>query len=75
MNMRSSAPRDGTKKQSLASRISDRLIGFPKISVRYRAHWRIMKEAHHIILALIDDSQRGARARSVYAMWLEQRDQ
>jgi hypothetical protein len=74
MNMRSSAPLDGSNKQSLASRIIDRMIGFPKITVRYRAHWRIMREANPIMQILIEDSPKGERARHITSLWLMEQD-
>jgi hypothetical protein len=74
MIMRRSAPLDGSQKQSLGARIIDRLIGFPKITVRYRAHWRIMLEANPIIGVLIEDSPRGERARHITALWLVEQD-
>jgi hypothetical protein len=70
MIMRRSAPLDAPNKQSLGSRIIDRMIGFPKITVRYRAHWRIMSEANPIMQILIEDSPRGERARRITALWL-----
>ena len=48
----------------------DRLIGFPNITLRYRAHWRIMSGAHPMILTLIEDSPRGQRARAMAEGWL-----
>ena len=52
----------------------DRLSGFPKITLRYRAHWRIMSDAHAMILVLIDDSPRGQRARAMAEVWLRELD-
>ena len=52
----------------------DRLSGFPKITLRYRAHWRIMSDAHPMMLALIEDSPRGQRARAMAERWLRELD-
>lgn len=52
----------------------DRLIGFPNITLRYRAHWRIMSGAHPMILTLIEDSPRGQRARAMAEVWLRELD-
>ena len=53
-------------------RVLDRLTGLPLITVRYRGHWRIMVDAHRMILALIEDSQRGRRARRIAETWLRE---
>lgn len=54
--------------------VLDRLTGFPKITLRYRAHWRIMADAHPMMLALIEDSPRGQRARRMAEVWLRELD-
>lgn len=52
----------------------DRLAGFPKITLRYRAHWRIMSDAHPMILALTEESPKGERARAIAEAWLREMD-
>ena len=38
-----------------------RLTGWPMIKVPYRAHWRVMINAHQLILNLIEDNEDGDR--------------
>jgi hypothetical protein len=48
----------------------DRLIGWPLITVRYRAHYRVFQSAHQFILKLIEDNEDGDTRRGSLADWL-----
>lgn len=61
--------------KSLCLRIRHRLKGFPNVTVPYRSHWRIMRQVHPMIAALIEDSARGTRARDLAEFWLAELDQ
>ena len=52
--------------------ILNRLTGFPIVAVHYRADWRILVDAHPLILALIEDSADGENARRTSEIWLRQ---
>lgn len=47
----------------------DRLTGWPIITKRYRAHWRILQGAHSAILQLLDDNEDGECRRASLAEW------
>jgi hypothetical protein len=47
----------------------DRLTGWPIITTRYRAHWRVMTNAHPMILKLIEDNEDGDTRRASLAEW------
>ena len=46
-----------------------RLTGWPIITTKYRAHYRIMVSAHSLILKLIEDNQDGDARRASLAEW------
>ena len=46
-----------------------RLTGWPMIKVPYRAHWRVMINAHQLILKLIEDNEDGDTRRASLAEW------
>lgn len=46
-----------------------RITGWPLITKRYRAHWRIMLGAHPAILQLIEDNADGECRRASLAEW------
>ena len=46
-----------------------RLTGWPMIKVPYRAHWRVMINAHQLILKLIEDNEDGDK-RGLAAPWV-----
>jgi hypothetical protein len=47
----------------------DRLTGWPIITTKYRAHWRVMINAHPVILKLIEDNEDGDTRRASLAEW------
>jgi hypothetical protein len=47
----------------------DRLTGWPIITTKYRAHWRVMSNAHPVILKLIEDNEDGDARRASLAEW------
>lgn len=62
----------GERWKSFGFSILNYLTGFPKVTIRYRGHWQDMADAHRMILALIEDSPRGRRARSIAELWLRE---
>lgn len=46
-----------------------RLTGWPIITTKYRAHWRIMQSAHSLILKLLEDNEDGDTRRASLAEW------
>jgi hypothetical protein len=48
----------------------DRLIGWPQITVRYRAHYPVFQSAHQLILKLIEDNEDGDTRRGSLVDWL-----
>lgn len=46
-----------------------RLTGWPIITTKYRAHWRVMINAHPLILKMIEDSEDGDTRRGSLAEW------
>jgi hypothetical protein len=46
-----------------------RLTGWPNITTKYRAHWRVMINAHQLILKLIEDNEDGDTRRASLAEW------
>jgi hypothetical protein len=47
----------------------DRLTGWPIITTKYRAHYRVMINAHPMILKLIEDNEDGDTRRASLAEW------
>jgi hypothetical protein len=47
----------------------DRLTGWPIITTKYRAHWRVMINAHPMIVKLIEDNEDGDTRRASLAEW------
>ena len=46
-----------------------RLFGMPMITKRYRIHWRVLMQAHPLILKLIEDNEDGETRRASLAEW------
>ncbi len=46
-----------------------RLFGWPMITKRYRIHWRVLMQAHPLILKLIEDDADGETRRASLADW------
>jgi hypothetical protein len=46
-----------------------RLLGWPIITTKYRAHYRVMINAHPMILKLIEDNEDGDTRRASLAEW------
>ncbi len=46
-----------------------RLTGWPMITTRYRAHWRIMIHTHPLILKLLEDNADGDTRRTSLTEW------
>ena len=46
-----------------------RLFGMPMITKRYRIHWRVLMQAHPLILKLIQDNEDGNTRRMSLAEW------
>ena len=46
-----------------------RLFGMPMITKRYRIHWRVLIQAHPLILKLIQDNEDGDTRRMSLAEW------
>ena len=46
-----------------------RLTGWPNITTKYRAHWRVMFHTHPLILKLLEDSADGDTRRASLAEW------
>ena len=46
-----------------------RLFGMPMITKRYRIHWRVLIQAHPLILKLIEDNEDGETRRASLAEW------
>ena len=44
-----------------------RLFGMPMITKRYRIHWRVLMQAHPLILKLIEDNEDGETRRASLA--------
>jgi hypothetical protein len=70
MKMREASIFGPRRWREIATDILNRLTGLPIVSVHYRGHWRIISVAHPMILALIEDSDRGRHARSLVDWWL-----
>ncbi len=49
--------------------IARRLFGWPMITIKYRAHWRVMIHTHPLILKLIEDNEDGDTRRASLAEW------
>ena len=49
--------------------IARRLFGWPMITIKYRAHWRVMIHTHPLILKLIQDNVDGDTRRASLAEW------
>jgi hypothetical protein len=47
----------------------DRLTGWPIITTKYRAHYRIMCSSHPLILKLVEDNEDGDARRASLAEW------
>ena len=54
---------------SLLRRVIRRLIGWPLIRMTYRAHYRVMHDAHHYIVTLIEDNEDGEARRASLMDW------
>ena len=46
-----------------------RLTGWPMITTKYRAHWRVMIHTHPLILKLLEDNADGDTRRASLAEW------
>ena len=46
-----------------------RLTGWPMISTKYRAHWRVMIHTHPLILKLLEDNGDGETRRTSLTEW------
>lgn len=46
-----------------------RLTGWPMITIKYRAHWRVMIHTHPLILKLLEDNADGDTRRASLAEW------
>ena len=46
-----------------------RLTGWPMITIKYRAHWRVMIHTHPLILKLLEDNADGDARRASLAEW------
>ena len=46
-----------------------RLTGWPNITNKYRAHWRVMLHTHQLILQLLEDNADGDTRRASLAEW------
>lgn len=46
-----------------------RLAGWPNITTKYRAHWRVMIHTHPLILKLLEDNADGDTRRASLAEW------
>jgi hypothetical protein len=46
-----------------------RLFGMPMITKKYRIHWRVLMQAHPLILKLIEDNEDGDTRRASLAEW------
>jgi len=46
-----------------------RLTGWPNITTKYRAHWRVMVHTHPLILKLLEDNADGDTRRASLAEW------
>jgi hypothetical protein len=60
--------------KTFANGLLNRLTGLPNVTIHYRADWRILADAHPMILILIEDSRRGERARHIAELWLQEHD-
>lgn len=47
----------------------DRLTGWPMITTKYRAHWRVMIHTHPLILKLLEDNSDGDTRRASLTEW------
>lgn len=46
-----------------------RLFGWPMITTKYRAHWRVMINTHPLVLMLLEDNADGDTRRASLAEW------
>ena len=46
-----------------------RMTGWPMITTKYRAHWRVMIHTHPLILKLLEDNADGDARRTSLAEW------
>lgn len=46
-----------------------RLTGWPNITTKYRAHWRVMFHTHPLILMLLEDNADGDTRRASLVEW------
>ncbi len=46
-----------------------RLTGWPNITTKYRAHWRVLIHAHPLIVKLLEDNADGDTRRASLAEW------
>ncbi|MBL0021420.1 MAG: hypothetical protein IPP23_03360 [Sphingomonadales bacterium] len=51
-----------------------RLFGWPMITTKYRAHWRVMINTHPLVLMLLEDNADGDTRRASLAEWHQAND-